>query len=590
MTTEATSSFPRYEVDEQPPSLVALGLGVQSALLATAPIALIPILLAQAADSSDEFASWAVFAMLIVNGAATIVQAYRAGPLGSGLFIVPYPSPTTIPFCILALQEGGTGTLAALILVSGVFQIAISLRLSWLRRIITPAVSGAILILLLVTLVPVLFRNLNSVPDGAPEAAGPVCVLVTFAVILGLLIRGSTNWRAWASIIGIVAGSVVAVLYGIFDFEPAREAAIAGLPVEGWPGLGLRFDAAFWALLPVFLFLSTVTVLQGNSIALSTQRVSWRTPRAMDFRRVQGAAATTGAAQVVSGLAAVMPLTTSPRGVAFVQQTGCASKYVAVVTGALIIVVAFFPKVWSLLLGIPDPVISVYLILLVGPLIVEGMRLVIQDAPDYRTSLVIGTALTVGLGLQTGLVPLPVGDLWEAVLQNALTGGGFVLVLLTIFAEFRRQRRSRLQVSMRMDELPRVNDFLQAFASRHGWSPEMAARLQAVTEETMLVLQEGHEGDDGGRPRRLVVDIGSVGPVAELEFICVSGGAENIEDRVSLLSQPLPGETELGSLDIETAFERDASLRLMRHYAASVSHRQYFETEIISLRVAPPKP
>ena len=521
MTTEAASSFPRYEADERPSTVVTLSLGVQSALLAAAPIALIPILLAQAADSSEAFAAWAVFAMLVVNGAATIVQAFRAGPLGSGLFIVPYPSPTTIPFCILALQEGGTGTLAALVLVSAVFQVAVSLRLSLLRRIITPAVSGAILMLLMITLVPVLFRDLDRVPDGAPEAAGPVCILVTFAVIIGLLIRGSANVRVWASIIGIVAGSVVAVLFGIFDFEPAKEAPIAGLPVEGWPGLGLRFDAAFWALLPAFLFLSTVTVLKDNSIALSTQRVSWRTPWAMDFRRVQGAAVATGLAQAASGLAAVMPLTASPRGVAFAQQTGCASKYVAIATGALIIVVAFFPKVWSLLLGIPDPVISVYLILLVGPLIIEGMKLVIQDTPDYRTSLVIGTALVVGLGLQTGLVALPVGDLWEAVLQKALTGGGVVLVALTIFAEFRRQRRSRLQVSMSMDELPKVNDFMQAFASRHGWGPEMTARLQAASEETMLVLQEGHEGE---RPRRLVVDIGVSGAGAELEFICASGG------------------------------------------------------------------
>ena len=589
MTTEATPSFPRYEIDERPPPLAALGLGVQSALLATAPIALIPILLAQAADSSDAFSAWAVFAMLVVNGAAAIVQAYRAGPLGAGLFVVPYPSPTTIPFCILALQEGGTGTLAALVLVSGVFQIAVSLRMSLLRRIITPAVSGAILILLLITLVPVLFRNLNSVPEGAHEAAGPVCILVTFAVILGLLIRGSAAWRVWASIIGIAAGSITAVFFGIYDFEPAREAAVAGLPLDGWPGLGLQFDAAFWALLPVFLFLSTVIVLQGNSIALATQRVSWRTPRAMDFRRVQGAAVTTGAANVASGLAAVMPITTSPRGVAFAQQTGCASRQVAVATGALIVLAAFFPKLWSLLLGIPDTVIAVYLILLVGPLIVEGMKLIIQDAPDYRMSLVIGTALVVGMGLQTGLLPLPVGDLWEAVLQKALTGGGLVLVALTVFAEFRRQRRSRLQVDLSMDELPRVNDFVERFAAGRGWSPEMTARVQAASEETMLVLREGHEGDTGERRRRLVVEIGSAGAAAELEFISVGGGADNLEDRIALLSQPLPAETEPGAPEMETAVERDVSLRLMRHYASSVSHRQYFETEIVSLRVAPPQ-
>ncbi|MDE2802682.1 MAG: hypothetical protein OXK21_07360 [Chloroflexota bacterium] len=589
MTTEATSSFPRYEIDERPPPLMAAGLGVQSALLAVAPIALIPILLAQAADSSDAFSAWAVFAMLIVNGAGAIVQAFRVGPLGAGLFIVPYPSPTTIPFCILALQEGGTGTLAALVVVSGVFQIALSLRMSLLRRVITPAVSGAILILLMITLAPVLFRNLDSVPDGAHEAAGPVCILVTFAVILGLLIRGSATWRVWASIIGIVAGSVAGAFFGIYDFEPAKEAAIAGLPLEGWPGLALSFDATFWALLPVFLFLSVVLVLQGSSITLSTQRVSWRTPRAMDFRRVQGAAAMTGVVNVASGLAAVMPITTSPRGVAFAQQTGCASRQVAVATGALIVAAAFFPKLWSLLLGIPDTVIAVYMILLVGPLIVEVMKLIVQDSPDYRTSLVIGTALTVGIGLQTGLLPLPIGDLWEAVLQKALTGGGLALVLLTVFAEFRRQRRGRIQVDLSMDELPRVNDFVERFAVGRGWSPEMTARVQAASEETMLVLQEGHEDETGERRRRLVVDIGSAGPAAELEFISVGGGADNLEDRIALLSKQLPAETELGAPDLETAVERDVSLRLMRHYATSVSHRQYFETEVVSLRVAPPQ-
>ena len=583
MTTEATPSFPTYEADEKPAPHVALGLGVQSALLAITPIALVPLIFAQSADSSAEFTAWAVFSMLVVNGLATVLQAYRLGPLGAGMFVVPYPWPTAIPFCILAVQEGGTGTLAALVLVAGAFQIVVSLRMALLRRLVTPAISGAVLILLMVTLVPVLFRNLDSVPDDSPAAAGPVCILVTFAVIMGLLIRGSANWRVWASVIGIAAGSVAAVFYGIYDFEPFREAPIVGLPLDGWPGLSFNLGAPFWSLLPVFLFLSTVGVLQGNSVALTTQRLSWRTPRAMDYRRVQGTAFGTGLANVVAGFTAVMPITTSPRGVAFAQQTGCASRYVGIITGVLIIVAAFFPKTWSLLVGIPAPVVAIYIITLVGPLIVEGMKLIIQDAPDYRTSLVIGIAIAVGLGLQTGLVALPVGDLWNAVLQKGLTGGGALLVLLTVFAEFRRQRRRRIQVDMSMEELSKVSEFMQQFSSSQGWSPEMTARLQAVTEETMLVLQEAQQAEASGRPRRLVVEISSSGAIAELEFISV-GGDENLEDRIALLSQPSIEET-----DLESAAERDASLRLMRHYAASVSHRQYFDTDIISLRVTPPK-
>ena len=186
-----------------------------------------------------------------------------------------------------------------------------------------------------------------------------------------------------------------------------------GLPLDGWPGLGLSFGAAFWSLLPAFLFLSVISVLQGNSIVLSTQRVSWRTPRAVDYRMVQGSSVGMGLGNLLAGLSAVMPINTSPRGTVFAQQTGCASRYIGVVTGVVLIAAAFFPKSWSLLIGIPAPVTSMFIIVMLSPLLVEGMKLIVQDAPDYRTGLVIGAALLIGMGLQTGLVALPVEDVWE---------------------------------------------------------------------------------------------------------------------------------------------------------------------------------
>ena len=470
----------------------------------------------------------------------------------------------------------------------GAFQLVVSMRMALLRRIVTPAVSGPVLILLMLTLVPVLFRNLGDVPASAPSFAGPVCMFVAFGVTVGLLIRGGGNWRVWASVLGIVAGSVTAVITGIYDFGPVTGAPAIGLPLSGWPGLSFSFAPAFWSLLPVFLFLSIVAVLQGNSIVLATQKVSWRNPRSMDYRRVQGATVGTGLANVLAGLAAVMPVTISPRGAAFAQQTGCASRRIGVITGVLLIVAAFFPKTWSLLLGIPAPLVAVYIIILVGPLIVEGMKLIIQDAPDYLMSLVVGTAIVVGLGLQTSLVSLPVGEVWDAVLQKALTGGGTVLVLLTVFAEFRRHHRERIQVDLDLDALPKLNRFMDRFSSHRGWSSEMTARLQPVAEETLHILIEGNGSGENNRLRRLVVDAGSNGATAELEFKSVAGSDENLEDRIALLSKPMPLGSELELPDLETLVEREAALRLLRHYAASVNHSQYFELEIIAVRVAPP--
>ena len=585
MTAKPASLAPQYEPHERPPPLLALGLGVQSALLVIAPIALFPIVLVQAVGGSGPEVAWAVFAMLAVNGAATILQAFRAGPMGSGLLVITYPSPTAIPFCIIALEQGGAATLAALIVTSGLFQIVVSMRLSLLRRLVTPAISGAILILLVITIVPVIFDSLNDVPEGAPAAAGPVCILVTFAVIVGLLLRGSGAWRVWSSLIGIAAGCAAGVAFGIYDFGPVREAPVTGLPIDGWAGLGFNFGAAFWSLLPAFLFLSVIAVLQGASVGLSTQRVSWRKSRAMDYRRVQGLSFCTGLGNLLAGVSAVMPLTISPRGTVFAQQTGCASRDVGIITGVLLIAAAFFPKSWSLLIGIPAPVTAIFLVVMISPLLVEGMKMIVQETPDYRMGLVIGSALLIGMGLQTGLVALPIGDLWESVFQRAFTAGGAALILLTVFAEFNRRKNQRLRTEVSMEALPGINRFLESFAAGHGWDSRMTNRLQAVAEEMLIILSKAQGDEPGGDPKRLFVSARSHGPSVELEFVSATGSAENLEDRIALLTSSGPEAADMDVGDLEQAVERDASLRLLQHYAASVTHRQYHDIEIVTTRV-----
>ena len=587
MTTKPASPTPQYEPHENPSPLAALGLGAQSALLVIAPIALFPIVLVNSVGGSDSSVAWAVFAMLVVNGAATILQALRVGPLGSGLLVITYPSPTAIPFCIIALEEGGASTLAALIVTSGLFQLVVSMRLSLLRRVVTPAFSGAILILLVVTIVPVIFRSLSDVPDGASGAAGPVCILVTFALMAGLMLRGSATWRVWSALIGIAAGSAAGIAFGIYDFGPVREAPVAGLPLEGWAGLGFSFGAAYWSLLPAFLFLGVITVLQGSSIALSIQRVSWRKPRAMDFRGVQSLSLTTALGTLLAGLAAVMPLAASPRGTVFVQQTGCASRRIGVITGALLIAAAFFPKSWGLLIGIPAPVTAIFIVVMLSPLMVEGMKMIVQDAPDARMGLAIGAALLIGMGLQTGLVPLPIGDLWETVFQRALTAGGVTLVLLMVFAEFNRRKRRSLRAEVGMEALPQIDKFLEDLSDDHGWDFRMRSRLKAVAEETLLILSEAGGDEESGGARRLLVSASSDGPTADLEFVSATADAENLEDRIALLTDPGPESAGLELGDVESA-GRDASLRLLRHYSASITHRQYHDIEVVEVRVVAP--
>ena len=97
---------------------------------------------------------------------------------------------------------------------------------------------------------------------------------------------------------------MVAGFFGLYDINRVVEASWIGLPEGEWPGFDLDFGPAFWGLLPAFVFVTLVGAIEtiGDSVAI--QRVSWRRPRAVDFREVQGAVAADGMGNLLSGLAA----------------------------------------------------------------------------------------------------------------------------------------------------------------------------------------------------------------------------------------------------------------------------------------------
>ena len=61
--------------------------------------------------------------------------------------------------------------LATLVIISSLFQFALAARLSLFRRILTPTVTGTVIMLIAVTVMPIIFDTLNDVPEGSPALA-----------------------------------------------------------------------------------------------------------------------------------------------------------------------------------------------------------------------------------------------------------------------------------------------------------------------------------------------------------------------------------------------------------------------------------
>ena len=571
-TTRGKASI-RYEPNENPPPLLSFGIGFQAALLVIGGIVLTPAIVIRAANQSEVYLSWAIFAALIISGSTTVLQAVRVGRFGAGHILIMGTSGAFIAVCITALVEGGPALLATLIFISSLFQFALATRLSLLRRIITPVVSGTVVALIAVTIMPIAFQMVSAVPQGASPAAAPVSATATLIAIAVLALRASGVWRLWAPVIGIAVGCVMASFFGLYDVARVVEADWVGMPTSGWPGFDLSFGSEFWVLLPAFVFVTLVGAIEtiGDSVAI--QRVSWRTPRAIDFRTVQGAVNADGLGNLLSGLASTVPNTTYSSSIPLTELTGVAARNVGVSLGLVFIALAFLPKVAALILAIPSPVVAAYLMVLMGMLFVQGMKIVMQDGLDYRKGVVVGISFWLGAGFQNqAIFADQLGEQWGALLGNGMTTGGLAVLVLTLFTELTGPRRHRLEMGLDIEALPKIDGFLRELASRFGWNTASTERLCAAGEETLLSLIRPEDEDSPDKRRLFVVARGD-GAAVELEFVAAVGD-ENLEDRMVLLGE--------GSATPE---EHEISLRLLKHFAASVRHQQYHDIDIVTVRV-----
>ena len=565
----------RYEPDEPCSPLVAIGVGLQGVLLVLAPIVLVVAVSALAAGQDAQHLTWAVFAALIVSGIVTVLQAAKIGRVGLGHVLVTGITPNFIAVSVLALAEGGPATLASLLVLSSLFYLAVAAWLPQLRRIITPAVSGTVLMLIAVILLPISFDRLQEVPQGSPTFAGPVVAAVTLAATTMLALRAPGALRIWSPLIGIVTGCAAAALFGLYNLDRLLDAPWIGIPDAAFPGLDLRPTAGFWALLPMFLVVTLVQAIKAVGDGVVVQQVAWRRRRATDFRLIQGTIYASALGMLIAGLVGTPPTTSySSSSVSLITLTGVAARRVGYAIGIMLIALAVFPKVTGLLLTIPSPVMGAFLLVAIGMLFIEGVRTIAKAGLDSQTTLVVGLAFSLGVGSQShnvleGLLDQP----WSSLLGNGITVGAATAIGLTVLLELTKSRARRLEARLDMAHLPRLDAFLQEVASAMNWDVASAERLRSAGEEALSSLLQPGDQEPAAEAPRLIVSANPEGPAVDLEFLTVFEEA-NLADRLAYLDE-----------ESETMDDRDLSFRLLRHYASSVRHQKYQGLDIVTVRV-----
>ena len=565
-----------YQPDEQPSHPLSLVHGFQSVMTRMAAMAAAASIIAAAGGQSQGYLSWIFFSALVVCGIGGILQTFRFWRFGSGYSLSVVSASAFIAICISALLAGGPALLSSLIVASSLIQFVFISRLSWLRRFISPLVTGTVLMLLASTIITVVLSKLSDVPEGTPSFAAPILAGMTLFILMTLRLFASPKWQQWAPVVAIAVGCAIAAPFGAYDWQHVMEASWIGFPGYTWHGFDLSFGATLWGILPGFVIVIMATTINSISDTVLIQQVAWRRPRATDFRVVQGAHHLLVLTNLLAAALGTLPNMIGAANSARVMLTGVAARRMGIYGGLILIAVAFSPKLIALAVATPRPVLVAYMIFMLSLLFVQGMRTVFRDGVDGRKAAVIGVSLWIGIGFQNQVIlpELLTGTL-GTLLSNGMTTGSVCVILLTLLMELTSRRRRRLSVAMNLSSLPGIDSFLQGFAASAGWNEASINRLRSAGEETLssLLSQDGESEEEGGR--RLIISARRADTAIEMEFVVTTEGG-NLEDRLAYINeQP------------EIQDEREISFRLLRHYASSVRHHKYHGTDIVTVQVAP---
>ena len=566
-----------HEPDGKPPPLLTLGVALQGGVIALSNTVTFVTIFAVAADGGDDFLAWSMFVAMVIAGIAMALQVTRFGRLGSGHILLMGSAAPFLAVCVLAVAEGGLPVMSSLVVAASLVQFALSFWLAQLRRIITPVVSGVAFMLLAASAMPIAVARLDDVPSGLPPVAGPAIGGTTLIIAAILILRASGLYRLLAIPITILAGCLAAILLGAYDIQGALDAPWFDLPkFSAWPGLSPVTDGGFLELLPVFLIVSAIVGVKASSEGASIQQVSWRAPRAVDFRGVQGMLNAGGVAILLCGLAGTLPiLVYLPSTIALISFTGVSARRVGFTVGVTLIALALMPKIVAILLTIPRPVTGAVSMVMMGLLFMEGVRTILQDGLNPQKALIVGLSLSIGLGLQTENVLTDIlGDPWGVALGNSVIVGIGAALLMGLITGVGGRRRRRLETNLDGSAAPGIDAFLRELGSGMGWSAPSIERLCAAGEETlssMLQLSEDYAGQQ--TTPRLILNARPGSGTVEMEFLALFT-EENIEDRITYMSE-----------QAETPDISEISFRLLRHYASSVRHRKYHGIDIVTVQV-----
>ena len=147
-------------------------------------------------------------------------------------------------------------------------------------------------------------------------------------------------------------------------------------------------------------------------------------------RRVRGAVAGDGFGSIVAALFGGVSLISYDQNVGAISLTGVASRFVVAAAGAILIVLAFFPKLGAVVAVVPPFLLGGTLLFMFGMIFVVGIKILSTTALRQRDVLLM--AISIGLSMLTNFAPASVFEAISPSIRIIATDGMVVGTLAAV--------------------------------------------------------------------------------------------------------------------------------------------------------------
>ena len=347
---------------------------------------------------------------LVMSAVTTLIELFPiGGKLGSGLPVMFGISFAYLPSMQAIVGGGGDiATIAGAMVVGGIVAAVVGVFVKKIRRFFPPIITGTVVFTIGLSLYP---TAINYMAGGAGNTYEVVVLrkgltsalvhgslqnwaVAAFSLIVVMVMsnKGKGICKLAAILLGMIAGYIVAAVFGMVDLSEVRDAAWFSLPK--FMHFGIKFEFSACIALALLFAINAIQAI-GDLTATTVGGLN----REPTDQELQGGIVTYGLTNVLSAFFGSLPTATYSQNVGIVTTNKVVNRVVFALAGGFLLLAGLIPKFSAILTTIPQCVLGGATITVFSTIAMTGMKLIASETISPRNTTIVGLSAALGVGI-----------------------------------------------------------------------------------------------------------------------------------------------------------------------------------------------